>query len=260
MENKLVDYTLEEGIAVVTIDNPPVNAMDVPTREALASVFDELSDKKDEVKVVILTSAGEKVFVSGADIRRFVDMTPETAMASVRRSRTIYSKVDDCEAPVICAIRGHCFGGGLELAMCCDLRIVAEEAKLGLPEVGLGIMPGGGGTKRLAWLVGAGIAKEIIYTGRPVTPQQALSIGLVNKAVPRDQVLDEAKEMAKLIATKGPLAVRAAKKAVNGGLNLSLSEALDLEADLFSSLFTSGDPREGATAFLEKRPPVFKGK
>lgn len=260
MEKQFVNYTLEDGIATVTIDHPPANALDTQTRLELADVFDELTTKKGEVRVVILTSAGEKFFVSGSDIKRFIDMTPETSMASVKQALGGALKIEQFEAPVICAIKGYCLGGGLELAMCCDIRIAAEDSKLGQPEVNLSVIPGGGATQRLARLVGPGIAKELIYTGRQITAQEAQSIGLINKAVPKEMVLEEAKKMAKLIAAKGPLAVRAAKKAINRGLNMTLQQGLELEMDYFSGLFVHEDPKEGAKAFLEKRPPEFKGK
>jgi len=260
MERQFVNYTLEDGIATVTIDHPPMNTLDVPTRQELADVFDELTARKGEVRVVILTSTGEKVFVSGADIKRFLDMTPETAMASLKHALEGSLKIERFETPVICAIKGYCLGAGLELAMCCDLRIAADDSKLGQPEVNLSVIPGGGATQRLARLVGPGIAKELIYTGRHITAQEALSIGLINKTVPKDAVLEEAKKMAKLIAAKGPLAVRAAKKAINRGLDMTLRQGLELEMDYFSGLFSHDDPKEGARAFLEKRPPEFKGK
>lgn len=260
MERQFVTVTLEDRIALVIIDHPPMNTLDTPTRLELASVFDFLATKKDEVRAVILTSVGDKVFVSGADIRRFLDYTPDQAMVTLKLALESSLKIEQCEAPVICAIRGYCLGAGLELAMCCDLRIAADDSKLGQPEVNLSVIPGGGGTQRLARLVGAGIAKELIYTGKQITAQEALNIGLINKAVPKELVMDEAKKMAKLIAAKGPLAVRAAKKAINRGLNMTLLEGLELEMDYFSGLFFHEDPKEGAKAFLEKRPPEYKGK
>jgi enoyl-CoA hydratase len=260
MERQFVNYTLEDGIAIVTIDHPPANALDTQTRMELADAFDELTTKKGEVRVVILRSAGDKFFVSGSDIKRFIDMTPESAMASVKQALAWVLKIEQFEAPVICAIKGYCLGGGLELAMCCDLRIAADDSKLGQPELNLSIIPGGGATQRLARLVGAGIAKDLIFTGRQITAQEGQSIGLITKVVPKDEVLEEAKKMAKLIAAKGPLAVRAAKKAINRGLDMPLLQGLELENDYFSGLFVFEDPREGAKAFLEKRPPEYKGK
>jgi enoyl-CoA hydratase len=260
MERQFVNYILEDGIAIVTIDHPPANALDTQTRLELADAFDELAAKKMDVRVVILTSAGDKFFVSGSDIKRFIDMTPETSMASVKQAMAGAQKIEQFETPVICAIKGFCLGGGLELAMCCDIRIAAEDSKLGQPEVNLSIIPGAGGTQRLARLIGPGIARELIYTGKFLTAVEAQGIGLVNKAVPKDMVLEEAKKMAKLIAAKGPLAVRAAKKAISRGLDMTLQQGLELENDYFSGLFNHEDPKEGARAFVEKRPPEYKGQ
>jgi len=212
------------------------------------------------VKAVILTSSGDKVFISGADIKMLRDKTSEEAKISGKTAREMFLKIEECEVPVICAIRGFCLGGGVEMAMCCDIRIASEDSKFGQPEVNLGIIPGGGATQRLARLVGVGIAKELIYTGKRISAQEALSIGLLNRIVPHDKVIDEAKKMAELIASKGPLAVRASKKAINQGLNMSLVEGLELETHLFSQIMGTEDKREGIDAFLEKRNPVFKAK
>ena len=260
MKREFVNYTLEGGIATVTIDHPPMNTFDVQTRNELGDAFDELNQKSAEIRAVILTGAGEKAFISGADIRMLRDRTAEEARSPEGNARDVFLKIEEFETPVICAIKGYCLGGGLELAMSCDLRVVAQDASFGQPEVNLGIIPGAGGTQRLPRLVGAGMAKELIYTGRIITAAEAQSIGLVNRVVPRDQVMDEAKAMAKLIASKGPLAIRAAKKAINKGLNLTLYQGLDVETDCFSGLMDTEDKREGTTAFLEKRKPVFKGK
>jgi len=260
MKREFVNYTLEGGIATVTIDHPPMNTFDVQTRNELGDAFDELNQKSAEIRAVILTGAGEKAFISGADIRMLRDRTAEEARSPEGNARDVFLKIEEFETPVICAIKGYCLGGGLELAMSCDLRVVAQDASFGQPEVNLGIIPGAGGTQRLPRLVGVGIAKELIYTGRIITTAEAQSIGLVNRVVPRDQVMDEAKAMAKLIASKGPLAIRAAKKAINKGLNLTLYQGLDVETDCFSGLMDTEDKREGTTAFLEKRKPVFKGK
>lgn len=260
MKREFVNYTLEDGIAIVTIDHPPVNSLDAQTRDELGDAFDELSRKTAEIRAVILTGAGDKAFVSGADIRMLRDRTPEESKFTSKRSRDVYLKVEEFEVPVICAIKGYCLGGGMELAMSCDLRVAAQDASFGQPEVNLGIIPGAGGTQRLPRLVGAGRAKELIYTGRIIPAAEAQAMGLVNRVVPREKVLDEAKELAKLIATKGPLAIRAAKKAVNKGLNMTLLQGLELESEYFTGLMATEDKREGTTAFLEKRKPVFQGK
>jgi len=259
MKRDFVNYTLEDGIALVTIDHPPANSLDAQTRNELGDTFDELSGRLDEVRVVILTSAGEKIFVSGADIKMLRDRTQAESKETGKVSRAVSQKVEEFGAPVICAIKGYCLGGGMELAMCCDLRIASDNSQFGQPEVNLGIIPGAGGTQRLPRLVGAGIAKELIYTARIVDAQEAHRIGLINRVVPLEKVIDEARGMAKLIAGKGPLAVRAAKKAINQGLDVPLLRGLELEAEFFSGLMDTDDKKEGTTAFLEKRKAVFKG-
>lgn len=260
MKREFVNYVLEDGIAIVTIDHPPVHALDAQTRDELGDVFDGLSRKINEVRAVILNSAGEEVFVSGADIKMLRERTPQEAKEACKRAKEVYQKIEEFETPVICAIRGYCLGGGLELAICCDLRLVSEESQFGQPEVNLAIIPGNGGTQRLPRLVGVGIAKELIYTGRLINALEAQSIGLVNRVVPKDKLMDEAKGMAGLITSKGPLAVRSAKKAITEGLNVSLHRGLELETTYFSNLMDTEDKFEGTTAFLEKRKPLFKGR
>lgn len=259
MNGKLATYTVDASIAVITIDNPPMNPLTTEVRKQLGSVLDELDSKKDEIKVVILTGKG-KAFVAGADIKSFVDITQETAKLRLKKAKELYLKLEQFEKPIICAINGYCLGGGLELAMCCDIRIAASDAQLGQPEINVGLIPGGGGTQRLPRLVGAGIAKELIYTGRFMSAERAMRIGLVNQVVEPDNLLDEAKNMAKLITTKPPLAIRAAKKAIDRGLNMSLLEGLEFEAYHWSYLCGTEDQKEGARAFIEKRKPVFVGK
>jgi enoyl-CoA hydratase len=258
--SKIVTYQMEENIAIVTIDNPPVNAVNEQTKDDMEAVFDELNSKIDEVNVVILTGAGDKAFVAGGDIKEFPYLTPEGARARLKRSRRLLNKLEQYERPVICAINGFCLGTGLELAMCCDIRIATEKSKFGQPETNLALIPGSGGTQRLTRLVGAGIAKELIFTGRFVGADEAKKIGLINLVTPEDKHLDEAKEMAKSLCSKSPLALRAAKEAIDRGINMALDNGLDVEADLWCFLCGTQDQKEGALAFLEKREPVFKGK
>lgn len=257
---KIVTYQLEENIAIVTIDNPPMNAINEQTKDDMDAVFDELNDEIDAVKVVILTGAGGKAFVAGGDIKEFPDLSPESARARLKRSARMLAKVEKYDRPVICAIDGFCLGGGLELAMCCDIRIATGKSKFGQPETNLALIPGSGGTQRLPRLVGAGIAKELIFTGRFVSADEAKSIGLINAVTPEGKHLDEAKNMAKALCSKSPLALRAAKEAVDRGMNMTLDNALKVEADLWSFLCGTEDQKEGALAFIEKRRPVFKGK
>ena len=259
MSDPFVSYEIENGIATVTIDNPPMNPLTEDVRDRIIATFQELDSKKDEIKVVILTGKG-KAFIAGADIKAFPELTPETAKDRLKKSRRMYLKVEQLERPVICAINGYCLGAGLELSMCCDIRIASSKAQLGQPEINVGVIPGGGGTQRLPRLVGAGIAKELIYTGKFISAEEAARIGLLNKVVEPEKLLDEAMEMARLIANKPVLGVRAAKEAINSGLNMVLSEGLEVEAYHWSYLCGTEDQKEGASAFIEKRKPEFKGR
>lgn len=259
MNDKLVTYTVDDSIAIIIIDNPPMNPLTAEVRRQLGSILDELDSKKDEIRVAILTGKG-KAFVAGADIKSFVEITQETAKLRLKKAKELYLKLEQFEKPVICAINGYCLGGGLELAMCCDIRIAASGAQLGQPEINVGLIPGGGGTQRLPRLVGAGIAKELIFTGRFISAESALGMGLVNQVVEPAELLEEAIKMAKLIASKPPLAIRAAKEAIDRGLNMALLESLEFEAYHWSYLCGTEDQKEGARAFIEKRKPVFVGK
>ena len=259
MSDLFVSYEIENGIATVTIDNPPMNPLTADVRDQLITTFQELDSKKDEIKVVILTGKG-KAFMAGADIKAFPELTPEKAKDRLKKSRRMYLGVEQLERPVICAINGYCLGAGLELSMCCDIRIAASKAQLGQPEINVGVIPGGGGTQRLPRLVGAGIAKELIYTGKFISAEEAARIGLVSKVVEPGELLDEAMEMARLIASKPVLGVRAAKEAINRGLNMALSEGLEVEAYHWSYLCGTEDQKEGAAAFIEKRKPIFRGR
>lgn len=258
MSEQVVSYELDNGIATVTIDNPPMNPLTPEERDQLIYVFDELDSKKDEVKVVILTGKG-KAFVAGADIKTFPELTPEYAKVRLKKMRRMFLSVEQFERPVICAINGYCLGGGLELAMCCDIRIASSKAKLGQPEVSVGVMPGGGGTQRLPRLVGMGIAKEMIYTCEFISAKRAVEVGLVNRVVEPDALMDEARKMAEVIAGRPVLGVRAAKEAINMGQDVTLLEGLDMEADYWFYLCGTEDQKEAARAFIEKRKPVFVG-
>ncbi len=259
MSEQVVSYIIEDGIATVTINNPPMNPLVTAVRDQLSAIMGELAGKLDEVKAVILTATG-KAFVAGADIKSFPELNQEKAKARLKITRPLYQQMEDFTRPVICAINGYCLGGGLELAMSCDVRIASTKAQFGQPEINLGIIPGGGGTQRLPRLVGAGIAKELIYTGKFISAERAAVIGLVNAVVEPDKLMDEAKEMAALIASKPVLAVRAAKEVINHGLNMTLSEGLDLESMHWSYLCGTEDQKEGTNAFIEKRKPTFVGR
>lgn len=259
MNKKYISFLVENDAAIITINNPPMNALSMPVRKQLISILNELNDRLKEIKVVILTGEG-KAFIAGGDIKSFPSLTSEKAKYRSKIGRLMYSTMENFTRPVICAINGYCLGGGLELAMCCDIRIASLTARFGQPEINLGIIPGGGGTQRLPRLVGAGIAKELIYTGKFISAERAVAIGLVNVVVEPGKLMDKAKEIGELIASKPVLAMRAAKEAINHGLNMTLHEGLDLESMHWSYLCGTKDQKEGAAAFIEKRKPKFVGR
>ncbi len=247
-----------EGIGLITIDREEVrNAIDPPTyREIIGAM--EAFEADSEVGAIILTGAGDKSFAAGSDIRQIRERTLMDGLAAPPQ-RSL-ARIEDIEKPVIAAINGFALGGGCELAMACDIRIAGENAKLGQPEVNLGIMPGAGGTQRLINLVGLGKAKELIMTGDIIDAREAERIGLVNKVVPAGEVLEAAREMAKKILSKGPLAVRLAKMAMNAHVKGGQEAAMLVERFAQSCLMTTEDKYEGTSAFLEKRKPEFKGR
>ncbi|KIX11998.1 enoyl-CoA hydratase/isomerase family protein [Dethiosulfatarculus sandiegensis] len=256
----LAEYEIRDKIAVVTINNPPLNALDVPTKMAIRDVFWELDEKKDLIRAVVLKGGGEKAFAAGADIKAFLDLEPETAKKRLMKSHAVYSVVENFHWPVIAAIQGFCLGGGLELALCCDVRYAEENAVMGFPEVRLSIFPGNGGTARALHFLGLGRFKEMVYSGQNITAEQALQYGLVEKVVPEGESLEAALDLAGKIAKRGPLGVAAAKRAINRTRDLALHEALEVESDIWAGLSATHDMKEGAKAFIEKRKPVYKGK
>jgi enoyl-CoA hydratase len=234
-----------------------MNALDRPTLEELRDRLHELS-RDAEVGVVVLTGSGEKAFVAGADIKYMSGLSVEDATAWGELGHRSTQLLETMPKPTIAAIGGFALGGGCELALACDLRYAGSKAKLGQPEINLGIIPGWGGTQRLVRVCGLGVAKELILTGRLVDADEASRIGLVDAV--HDPVLDKAREVAELLATKSPLALAAAKRALNHALQGDHVENLRREADEFGGLFGSEDAREGLTAFEEKRTPTFKGR
>ncbi len=259
VNRRFVDYTIEGKLAWVTIDNPPLNPLSHALIDELNAVFNEL-EENEEVLVVILRGGGERAFVAGADIKQFPTMDQAAAEKFCSEGHDVFNQIEDFKGPVIAAIQGFALGGGCELAMACDIRVASEDAKFGQPEINLAIIPGYGGTQRMPRLIPIGKAKELIYTGEMIDATEALRIGLVDRVVKRGDLMDEAKKIATEILTKGPLAIKAAKKAINEGLALPLREGLKLESRYFCPLFSTEDKNEGALAFLEKRKPIFKGK
>jgi enoyl-CoA hydratase len=247
-------------VATITLNRPDVlNAMNDAMRRELTTCFTGLAGD-DDVRVIVVTGAGERAFSAGADIREFVEPLVPVRFREQRRRLDFRRVMDRCGQPIIAAIRGFALGGGLELALACDIRIAGDDAQLGLTEVNLAIIPGGGGTQRLPRLVGRGKALEMILTGARLPAAEALRIGLVERVVPAADVLTNAMELARTLAGKAPVALRYAKEAVVKGLELPLAEGLRLEGDLSTLLRTTEDRLEGARAFLEKRRPRWQGQ
>jgi enoyl-CoA hydratase len=258
-KQRKVSLTVDQKVAILTISNPPVNALDEQVIREMEEVISQLRES-DDVGVVIVTGAGEKAFVAGADIRQFSGLDRTAGEQLARNGQEVFNKLSQIPFPVICAVNGFALGGGCELALACDIRVVAENAKLGLPEVSLAIIPGYGGTQRLPRVVGVGKAMDLILTGDPITAEEAYRIGLADRLVKPGEALSEAQNMAKRILSRGPLAVMSAKKAIQHGIQKSFAEGLQLEANLFGFLCESQDKEEGAKAFLQKRQPEFQGK
>jgi enoyl-CoA hydratase len=261
LERKFVNYEVENGIAVVTINNPPMNSLSAAVINELTDVLDEL-DEKDDIVIAIITGGGNKAFVAGADIKAFGDLVGKREMVveGSRGMQKCFSKVENSSKVVIAAINGMALGGGCELAVACDIRIIAENALIGVPEVRLGLIPGAGGTQRLVRLVGKGKAKLMCLSGDFYGAKDALEMGLAERVVPAGEAVNEARKMAQAFLGNAPLALRAAKRAINEGSDMSLEDGLIMEASLVGDLFMTEDLREGAAAFLEKRFPAYKGK
>jgi enoyl-CoA hydratase len=258
VQYKNIIYEKSENVCIVTVNRPEVrNALNRETWLELDSAISSVQND-DEIKVVIITGAGEKAFVSGADINALKERTMLETFTGENQS--ILNRLANLDKVSIAAINGFALGGGCELAMACDLRIAAENAKLGQPEINLAILPGAGGTQRLSRLVGVAKAKELIFTGDIIDAGEALRIGLVNRVVAPGQAVIAAKEMAQKIVTKGPLAIRFAKTVIDFGSNVNIESGLLMEKFAQTVLFGTDDRIEGLTAFLEKRPPVYRNR
>ncbi len=258
-DEQVVLKHLEGHVATLTINRPDkLNALNIATRTAIVHELAELA-KDDNVRVVVITGAGEKAFVAGADIGEFEGRSP-IAQFRVMTDSSVFQAVADFPKPTIAAINGFCLGGGCELALACDIRIASDKAKLGQPEINLGLLPGGGGTQRLPRLVGMGAAFKLLYTGDFVRADEALRIGLVDEVVPADELADRAQQLAAAIAQKSPVALGLIKQAVRTSANAPLAEGLRTEVTLFALAFASEDMKEGVEAFLNKRKPEFVGR
>ncbi|HXI28482.1 MAG TPA: enoyl-CoA hydratase-related protein [Vicinamibacterales bacterium] len=257
-DNLLLDR--DDAVATITINRPKVlNALNAPTLDELRRAILEL--KADAgVRAVIVTGAGEKSFVAGADINELAVQTPTGGREHALAGQHVFDLVENMGKPVIAAINGYALGGGCELAMACTLRIAADTARLGQPEIALGIIPGYAGTQRLPRLVGKGRAMEIILTGAPITADEAQRIGLVNRVVPAGELMAESKKLAAQLAASAPIAMRYIINAINRGVEMPFADACQYEATLFGLVASTEDMREGTKAFLEKRKPTFTGR
>lgn len=255
-----IEVAREGRLATVTVNRPEkLNALTRATIDELRTAFEELGADA-EVGGVILTGAGEKAFVAGADIGELNDLGPVAAREHALRGQALCRTIETLGKPVVAAVQGFALGGGCELAMACTLRVAGEKARFGQPEVKLGLIPGFGGTQRLGRLVGRGSALELLLTGEMIDAREAHRLGLVNRVVPQDQVMAEARKLLATILERGPLAVRYILEATHQGLEMPLEDGLRLEANLFAVTFATEDKVEGTRAFLEKRPPAFRGK
>jgi enoyl-CoA hydratase len=255
-----VEMERHDRVAVLTLSRPEVhNALSPDMLDDLAFLLDTL-ERRTDVRAIVITGAGDQAFTSGADIRHMREATPLQARAYARRGHDLTNRVESFPKPVIAAVNGYALGGGCELCLACDIRLASEGARFGLPEVNLGILPGWGGTQRLARATSPGFAKELIFTGRQVDALEARAAGLVNHVYPHDELLPRARELADEIAGKPPWALSAAKEVVNLALEGDLSGHLARELDAFALAFTTEDQREGMAAFFEKREARFQGR
>jgi enoyl-CoA hydratase len=251
-----IDLQKDDGVALLTVNRPEaLNAMNVAMLDELCGAIEQV-ESDDEVRVLVITGTG-RAFVAGADITHMRGFSPQQAEEWSALGQRTLGKLESLKKPVIAAVNGYALGGGTELALACDIRVASDRAVFGQPEVKLGMIAGFGGTQRLPRLVGPGRAKEMLFTGDHYDAEAACKMGLVNKVVPADELLDYCLAMAKRIATRGAQAVRLSKEAVNRGLDIGLEEALRLESSLYGSVFATDEPHEGCDAFLEKREPKW---
>ena len=256
LNNFILD--IRDGIAIFKISRPEArNALTAECWQEIGE-FADLCDRDNSIKLAILTGAGDKAFIAGADIGMIQERTAVSALQGT--AQAVLRKLEQCAKPTIAAVNGYAFGGGCEVAMACDIRYASENARFCLPELGLGILPGGGGTQRLARLIGVGRAKDMILTGRSITAQEALEYGLVTQVTPPDELMEKSLETAHTILSKGPLAVRLAKRVINMSMTTDQDAGMLLELLSYSILVGSEDKEEGVKAFTEKRPARFEGK
>ncbi|MEK6627712.1 MAG: enoyl-CoA hydratase-related protein [Bdellovibrionota bacterium] len=255
LENK------ENGLWILTLNRPEaLNALNTSLMNEMADAIRQLSEMSfDDVKALIITGSGDKAFVAGADIKEMMDLNEDQAMQFAKRGQSIFHELNLLKIPVIAAVNGFALGGGLELALACDFIVASENAKFGLPEVSLGLIPGFGGTVRLTRAVGIRKARELIYTGEMLNAAQAFELGLLSSVVPQSELINTVVKKIEMILSRSPLAVAEAKKSINQAFDLETEVALQNEAEIFGALFNSFDANEGKKAFVEKRKPAFTG-
>lgn len=255
LDTSLVTLTIDSKVGIITLNNPPVNVLNKKLLDDLETVLDAV-EKNDEIKVIVLTGAGN-AFAAGADIKSMPEIQYDGAKELSLRGQSIFNKLENSEKPSICLINGVSLGGGLELALSADIRFASEKAKVGQPEINLGIMPGYGATQRLARIIGKPQTKYLVLSGDTLTSQEALSLGIVDKVFKPEESFDKTMELAKKIATKSMPAIKYVKKAIDTGFEQPLAEALKTEAHYFGLAFNTEDKNEGIKAFMEKRLPNF---
>jgi enoyl-CoA hydratase len=257
MEFAYIILEKEDKIATITLNRPPMNPISIELVKEINSAIDNIKDDP-LIRSVIITGAGDRAFAAGADVNVFKGENPERMRELARVGQRLSREIEDLGLPVIAAINGFALGGGVELAMACDLRIASENAKFGQPEINLGLIPGWGGCVRLPRLIGPTKAMELIMMGDMINAEQAQSLGLINMIVPQEELLSATKEFAKKLGTKPRIALQQAKNVIKKGIEMSKDSALNLEAESFALLFSTEDAQEGIKAFLEKRKPNFK--
>ncbi len=253
-------YEVKDGAAWITINRPEVrNALDVKTKEEILSALEE-AERDPSVFAVVLTGAGDKSFCAGADLRMFLTMDEEEARSYLVITKGLVDRIENLSKPVIAMVNGHAFGGGLELVLASDIAVAAEDALLGQTEINVGLIPGAGGTQRLPRHVGVKMAKELIFTGRTLTAKEAEALGLINRAVPREELVNVVRKYLEDLRSKSPLILSFAKRAVNASYQRPFDEGMRVESELFAKCFSTEDQKEGARAFLEKRKPSWKNR
>jgi enoyl-CoA hydratase len=259
MTNDMITIKIENGIGILTINRPTsLNALNT---ELLNELYQEIKniENNENIRVLIITGAGEKAFVAGADITELAQFNAIQGKYFVANGHKTMSALQQLPIPVIAAVKAFALGGGLELALACDFIYASENAKFGLPEITLGLIPGFGGTQRLPRIIGKNFAKELIFTGKMLSANEAFQMGFVNKVIPHDQLMDEVIKTATIIAAKGRVSLNAAKQSINKGMNVDLATGCEIEIDAFGLCMASEDAKEGTNAFIEKRKPAFKG-